>query len=112
MGRIHELIDSLSEPPAAVGVGFPGVVHRGKVLTVPNLANWFEPVDVGSVLQRATGRFPSRSATTRTSGSSGSGTPGAAHGVDNVLGVWLGTGVGGSFVLDGRPVQRIPGCGR
>lgn len=36
---IASLVESLEATPAAVGLGIPGVVHDGQVLTVPNLAN-------------------------------------------------------------------------
>ena len=108
MGRINELVQSLSEPAAAVGVGFPGVVHRGKVLTVPNLANWFEPVDVGSVLNQMMG-VPVAVGNDADVGLLGEWYAGAARGVDNVLGVWMGTGIGGSFILDGRPFNGSRG---
>ena len=53
MATIVELIESLDEEPVAVGAGIPGVMHEGEVLTVPNLENWVDQVDVGAELQRA-----------------------------------------------------------
>lgn len=35
---------------------------------------------------------------------------GAALGVDDVLGVWMGTGVGGALILDGRPFNGSRGA--
>ncbi|MDP9345953.1 MAG: ROK family protein, partial [Actinomycetota bacterium] len=52
---IVELVESLSESPVAVGAGIPGVVHDGDVLTVPNLANWVDQVDLGGELERQLG---------------------------------------------------------
>lgn len=46
LDTIAELIGSLGEVPIAVGVGIPGVVHEGEVLTVPNLGGWHEKVDL------------------------------------------------------------------
>jgi glucokinase len=71
---IAGLVDDLDEAPIAVGVGIPGVVHEGRVLTVPNLAGWHDPIDLGAELAERTG-LPVRWATTRTSGCSGSGWP-------------------------------------
>ena len=34
---------------------------------------------------------------------------GAAKGARDVLGVWMGTGIGGGLILDGRPF-RAPGA--
>jgi len=49
---IVELVESLSESPVAVGAGIPRVVYNGDVLTVPNLANWVDQVDLGGELER------------------------------------------------------------
>jgi glucokinase len=37
---IVKLLEEIGEPPAAIGLGIPGVVHEGRVLEVPNLAGW------------------------------------------------------------------------
>ena len=42
LDTIATLIHSLEQTPIAVGVGIPGVVDQGQVLTVPNLENWHE----------------------------------------------------------------------
>lgn len=99
---ILSLIESLDEEPAAVGVGIPGVVHDGDVLTVPNLANWTEEVDL---VEAIGGRLdvPVVLGNDVNVGLLGEWVAGAAKGVDNVLGVWMGTGIGGALVLDGRP---------
>ena len=47
IAAIVELIEGLDEAPAAVGAGIPGVIHEGRALTVPNLENWVDQVDVG-----------------------------------------------------------------
>lgn len=48
---IAELVSSLDGRPDAVGVGIPGVVHNGEVLTVPNLVNWHERIDIAAGLE-------------------------------------------------------------
>ncbi len=106
---IVELVQSLSEPPIAVGVGIPGVVHDGEVLTVPNLENWADQVDLGAELQRRLG-VPVALGNDVNVGLLGEWLAGAAHRVGNVLGVWMGTGIGGALILDGRPFNGSRGA--
>ncbi len=106
---IVELVQSLSEPPIAVGVGIPGVVHRGEVLTVPNLENWADQVDLAAELQRRLG-VPVALGNDVNVGLLGEWLAGAAHQVENVLGVWMGTGIGGALILDGRPFNGSRGA--
>ena len=42
LSAIADLIRAIDGDPIAAGVGIPGVVHEGRVLTVPNLGNWHE----------------------------------------------------------------------
>ncbi len=100
--RITELIEDLDGSPVAVGVGFPGVVFQGEVLTVPNLANFHEPVNMGTELGERLG-VPVVLGNDANVGLLGEWVAGAARGARNVLGLWLGTGVGGGLIIDGRP---------
>ncbi len=106
---IAELVDSLDGRADAVGVGIPGVVHRGEVLTVPNLVNWHDRVDIADALQRRLD-VPVALGNDANVGLLGEWLAGAARGVRNVLGVWLGTGVGGGLILDGRPFDGSHGA--
>lgn len=106
---IVELVESLSESPVAVGAGIPGVVHDGDVLTVPNLANWVDQVDLGGELERQLG-VPVALGNDVNVGLLGEWIAGAARDVDNVLGVWMGTGIGGALILDGRPFNGSRGA--
>lgn len=100
LSTIADLVGSLEHRPAAVGVGIPGVVHDGEVLTVPNLENWHERVaiddDLGGRLD-----LPVALGNDVNVGLRGEWRAGAARDVANVLGVWLGTGIGGALILDG-----------
>ncbi|WP_328291274.1 ROK family protein [Kineococcus sp. NBC_00420] len=96
------------QTPAAVGLGIPGVVHQGQALTVPNLPNWDGPVDLVSGLTQRTG-FPVALGNDANVGLLGEWLAGAARGAENVLGVWLGTGVGGGLILQGRPFHGARG---
>ncbi len=106
---IVELVRSLDADPVSVGAGIPGVVHDGEVLTVPNLGNWTDDVDLGAELERRLD-VPVALGNDVNVGLLGEWTAGAAHGVDDVLGVWMGTGIGGALVLEGRPYNGSRGA--
>ncbi len=99
---ITDLVRSLGGSPVAVGVGIPGVVHDGRALTVPNLIGWTEGVDLIEPLSDQLG-VPVTLGNDANVGLLGEWTAGAARGGRNVLGLWMGTGVGGGLILDGRP---------
>jgi glucokinase len=109
MDAIVELVGSLDDRAEAVGVGIPGVVHDGDVLTVPNLTNWHERVDIAGVLGQRLG-VPVALGNDANVGLLGEWLAGAALGARNVLGVWLGTGIGGGLILDGRPFNGSRGA--
>ncbi|PCN46702.1 glucokinase [Curtobacterium sp. 'Ferrero'] len=106
---IVDLVRSLDGSPVAVGLGIPGVVHEGRALTVPNLVGWTEPVDLTTPLSDAFG-VPVSLGNDANVGLLGEWTAGAARGGRNVLGLWMGTGVGGGLVLDGRPYTGSRGA--
>ncbi|TDW29599.1 ROK family protein [Cryobacterium psychrophilum] len=99
---ITELVGSLDAHPIAVGVGIPGVVHEGRALTVPNLTGWTENVDLIGPLSGQLG-VPVTLGNDANVGLLGEWIAGAARGGRNVLGLWMGTGIGGGLILDGRP---------
>ncbi|MDC0434328.1 ROK family protein [bacterium] len=109
VAMIVELVASLDESPVAVGVGIPGVVHDGEVLTVPNLSNWTDQLDLGKILESGLG-VPVALGNDVNVGLLGEWTAGVAQDVDNVLAVWMGTGIGGALVLDGRPFNGSRGA--
>ena len=109
LDAIAELISSLDADPIAVGVGIPGVVHEGAVLTVPNLANWHERFDLVEAL-RTRIDVPIALGNDANVGLLGEWLNGAAKGVRNVLGLWMGTGIGGGLILDGRPYNGTRGA--
>lgn len=102
LDTIERLVRSLGDEPAAVGVGIPGVVHEGEVLTVPNLPNWEGHVDLVTALRKRLG-VPVALGNDANVGLLGEWLAGAAAGARNVLGVWMGTGIGGGLILDGLP---------
>lgn len=109
LATIVELVGSLSDSPVAVGAGIPGVVHNGEVLTVPNLENWAAQIDLGGELQRRLG-VPVALGNDVNVGLLGEWVSGAARGVENVLGVWMGTGIGSGLILEARPFNGSRGA--
>ncbi len=99
---VAELVEGLEERPAAVGVGVPGPVNDGVVMVAPNLSGWTEPVAVAERLTRALDR-PVAVGNDANLGAVGEWVAGAGRGSNHLLGVWLGTGVGGGLVLNGQP---------
>jgi glucokinase len=93
----------IAAPLCPVGIGCAGLVDpwRGVVLTSPNLPGWTQEVPLGDLVARAIGTCPVLLndanafvlAETRL---------GAGRGAATVVGVTLGTGVGGGLVLDGK----------
>lgn len=85
-----------------VGVGVAGIADfkTGAVLKAPNL-EFLEGFALGSRLKKLTGAkvFVANDVHT---GLYGECTLGAARKACHVLGVWLGTGVGGAMVIDGK----------
>ena len=94
---------------ARVGIGTPGVVDhaRGTVSNAPNMAGWSDPVPLKALLNEAMPGTEIRIDNDVNVGVLGEQTAGAARGVPDVLGVFVGTGVGGGLILDGR-LRRGP----
>jgi glucokinase len=90
--------------PEAVGVGAPGVVDpsTGTVVRAPNLRGWVEPFTLGPALADALGGVPVAVDNDVNVGLLAEHRSGAAAGTDDVLGVFVGTGVGGALILDGE----------
>ncbi len=109
LDTIVALVRSLGAEPAAVGVGIPGVVHAGEVLTVPNLPNWDGPIDLTAALRTRLG-VPVAFGNDANVGLLGEWLAGAAMGSRTALGLWMGTGIGGALILDGRPFDGAGGA--
>ena len=95
--------------PIAVGVGAPGPVQDGVVVTAPNLVGWRGPVGLRELLCAALG-VPVVVGNDANVGAIGEWVAGAGRGARFLLGVWMGTGVGGGLVLDGRPFDGAFGA--
>lgn len=103
LDAVEGLVRVLDPEPDAVGIGTPGVVEpgTGRVLLAPNLPGFERPVDVGP---RLAGRLGCRVAVGNdvNVAALGEARAGAGVGHDDILAVWLGTGLGAGLVLDGR----------
>lgn len=100
---VRELVTAMGEK-GPVGVGVPGPVRDGVVRKAPNLVGWGANVPLGDLLRAALGTevVVGNDASV---GTYGEWRAGAAQGVEHVLGVWLGTGVGGGVIADGRLIE-------
>ena len=97
----EELEDEAGEKVTALGVGVPGLVDRHGVLHfAPNLKA-AAGLDVRAALEREV-RMPVTVDNDATCAAWGERQLGAAQGLDDVVLVTLGTGIGGGIVCDGR----------
>ncbi|MDA3875922.1 MAG: ROK family protein [Halothiobacillus sp.] len=99
---IVELIESLEDKPLAAGVGISGAVDGDTIVQVPNLENWDGDYNFIARLRKALG-MPVAAGNDANVGLLGEWLAGAAKGYGHVLGVWMGTGIGGALILEGRP---------
>jgi glucokinase len=93
------------ESLTGVGIGVPGTVgtEAGTVSNSPNLPGFEAPVPVplGGTISRALGGTPVTLGNDVSVAVLGEHRRGAGRPFANLLGVWIGTGVGGGLVLDG-----------
>lgn len=106
---IAELIDDLDDAPDAVGVGIPGGIHDGIIVHVPNLDNWNDDVNLSDMLTERLG-VPIALGNDADMGLLGEWVAGAARDRRHVLGVWIGTGIGGALILNGQPYHGSLGA--
>ncbi|HSK98242.1 MAG TPA: ROK family protein [Euzebyales bacterium] len=99
---VIEMVKGFGDRPSAVGIGVPGPVSDGVVTRPPNLAHWPARVELGPRLSSALG-LPVEVGNDANVGALAEWVAGAGRGARFLLGVWLGTGVGGGLILDGRP---------
>ena len=87
-----------------IGVGAPGVidVDRGIVRAAPNLPGWIEPFALGPALADTLGVSRVVVDNDVNVGTVAEHRLGAGRGADEMLGVFVGTGVGGGLILEGR----------
>ena len=87
-----------------VGIGTPGEVDKraGAVLQAANVPGFSGRVELGPLVSAALGGAKTTLANDVTVGVLGEYKRGAGRPFKNLLGVWVGTGVGGGLILHGR----------
>jgi len=92
-----------------IGIGCPGIVQerRGVVLSSPNI-QFLKNFPLAQKLSRATG-LPVCAANDVKAGLYGEQQFGAAKGCRNVIGIFIGTGIGGAVIADGRMIYGAGG---
>lgn len=87
-------------PGLPAGVACAGIVHGGTVVASPNLPGWSH-VDLGGLLRAELG-VPVAVLNDANAFTLAEVQCGAGRGIAHVVGLAIGTGVGGGLVLDGR----------
>jgi glucokinase len=89
---------------AAVGIGTPGEidVDAGAVLLAANVPGFSERVELGPLVSDQLGELKVRIDNDVRVGVLGEYKRGAGRPYKNLLGVWVGTGVGGGLIIDGE----------
>ncbi len=97
------------EEVLGVGLGCPGIINekRGVVLSSPNI-RFLKNYPLTQKLSKATG-LPATAANDVKAGLYGEQQFGAAKGCRNVVGVFIGTGIGGAAIADGRMIYGAAG---
>jgi glucokinase len=108
---IAALVGELAGPGEVdgLGIGLPGVVDpkEGTVRHAPNLPGWMEPFGVSSALSESLGGLRVEIDNDVNVAVVAEQRLGAGRGHDDLLGVFVGTGVGGGVVLGGA-LRRGP----
>jgi glucokinase len=102
---VHDACDAAGCQPddlAGVGVGTPGVVIGGTVGGASNVPGFLERFALADLLEQKVGR-PVRVVNDVTAAAVAEHRLGAGKEATHLLAVFVGTGVGGGLVLDGRP---------
>jgi glucokinase len=96
----------------AIGIGVPGVVDakHGVIRRAPNLSGFDGDVAFGALVAEAIGVKHVVLENDVNAGTYAEHRIGAARDVDDVLGVFVGTGVGGGLVLDGDLYRGVTGA--
>src|SRR6185437_3728816 len=91
-----------------IGAGCPGFIHpaSGTIVSSPNIP-FLKNFPLVKKLSRRTG-FPATVGNDVQTGLYGEHQFGAARGCSNVIGIFMGTGIGGALILNGR---SYPGAG-
>jgi glucokinase len=113
IGRMADLISEATSSPTpaeAVGIGVPGLYDPATniVRSLPNLPTGWERVPLGEVIAARTGH-PTYLINDARAFVLAEATFGAGRGAQNVVGITLGTGIGGGVVIAGRLYLGLDG---
>jgi glucokinase len=112
VAAVAEVVRELGDPKdlAAIGMGAPGAVETGTgvVRRAPNLEGFDRPVPLGELVAEALGGVSVAVDNDVNVAALAEHRLGAGVGSDDLLAVFVGTGVGGGLVHDGR-IRRGPG---
>ena len=115
-GVINQLIyelkkESLGKKIDKIGVGVPGPVVNGVVLTAQNI-NWFEPVALKAILEK---EFPNTLVEVHNDANAaalGEFNYGSGKEYQSIVFVTLGTGIGGGVIINNKLIEGASGsCG-
>lgn len=108
-GGFAEIADMVPVSQTVVGVtaAVPFGSGQGVLTNLPNLPA-LEGVDLGRELRLST-KLPVEIINDATAATIGEHWLGASRGIENVIGVTLGTGIGGGFIIGGRPYYGAGG---
>ncbi len=96
--------EDAAEAVTAVGVGVPGLVEAdGTVSRCPNIPGWDQPVAVKTILEADLG-LPVVVSNDVNCGAVAEHRLGAGRGTDDLLAVFVGTGVGGGLIINNQLV--------
>jgi glucokinase len=103
IGLVADLSDRLGEPPAALGVGVPGLVdvQTGVTQFPPNLPSQWRGVPVGQTLSEVLG-CPVFLLNDARMATLWEFTFGRGKSADTMIFLTIGTGIGGGIVVDGK----------
>lgn len=108
--KLFKKMDADADDFAGLCIGAPGAVDiaTGVVREAPNLAGW-QNVPLGDALQERLG-LPVTVDNDVNIGVLGEYVYGAGRGSLNMVGIWVGTGIGGGIVVNGQPVHGWRGA--
>lgn len=93
-----------------VGMGIPGPVINGEIVTFFANFPWEKGLNIAKILEKNL-NLPVKLGNDANVITLGEAWKGAAKGYKNVLGLTLGTGVGGGILIDGKILEGFRGAG-
>ena len=108
--KLFKKMDADADNFAGLCIGAPGAIDiaAGVVREAPNLSGWTD-VPLGEELQSRLG-LPVTVDNDVNVGVLGEYVYGAGRGTLNMVGIWVGTGIGGGIVVNGQPVHGWRGA--